>query len=66
MGIKVEYVHMGSYSIEDIWLNTEAGVDYIIRQSTQGYRVKFWAEEVGTGKVVGSIIEDGIFDEEKH
>ena len=46
---------MGTFADGKIWIDCEAGKTYAIRRDIDGYKVRLWAEEEDTGKVVGGI-----------
>ncbi|XLZ70585.1 hypothetical protein ABT364_01080 [Massilia sp. SR12] len=51
----LRWAHAGVSAQGKIWIDCEAGKTYVIQRKIVGYKVRLWAEEEGTGKVVGGI-----------
>ncbi|MFL6604790.1 MAG: hypothetical protein ACJ8R9_26125 [Steroidobacteraceae bacterium] len=47
-----------------LWLDAEPGKAYIVRKRVEGYGVRFWIEEVDTGRVVGGMDSSSDPDEQ--
>ena len=53
--LQLHYEMIAVYANALLWLDAEPGQSYIVRRKLEGYGVRLWVEEVGTGKVVGGI-----------
>ena len=53
--LDLRYAYTNLRASGKVWFDAESGHAYIVRKQTSGYDIKFWVEDVGTGKVVGGL-----------